>query len=100
MIGSFELISKSISESTRKFKTNYNYTISKSREPVIYPHEFARLDDDMVLAVNNNFCRVNKEPYYKNKPIKTTEIIPLEIEEAERKKITPQRITLIGRPKR
>jgi type IV secretion system protein VirD4 len=65
MIGSLELYSESISINPNIGQPN-SITTSKSREPVIYPHEFASLDDDMVLIVPKGFCRVNKEPYYMN----------------------------------
>jgi type IV secretion system protein VirD4 len=32
-------------------------------EPMVLPHEFAKLND-VVLMTPNGFCRVNKEPYY------------------------------------
>jgi len=33
------------------------------REPIIHPHEFAKLND-IVLLTPMGFCRVDKEPYY------------------------------------
>lgn len=40
-----------------------SYNVSTSREPIIHPHEFATLED-IVLMTPGGFCRVFKVPYY------------------------------------
>lgn len=40
-----------------------NDTYNMNREPIVYPHEFAKLKD-VVLMTPEGFSRVEKEPYY------------------------------------
>jgi type IV secretion system protein VirD4 len=41
----------------------YNLQMTEAREPIIFPHEFATLDD-VVLITPHGYCRVAKAPYY------------------------------------
>lgn len=41
-----------------------HFQMNESREPLIYPHEFATLKD-VVLITPEGVCRINKSPYYK-----------------------------------
>ena len=45
---------------------NLSINISASREPIIFPHEFATLKD-IALVTPEGFCRVDKMPYYPKK---------------------------------
>ena len=42
---------------------NHSVSIGTTREPIIHPHEFATLED-IVLMTPEGFCLVDKAPYY------------------------------------
>jgi len=46
----------------------YNRNIAEAREPNIYPHEFATLED-VVLFTPHGLCRVRKSPFFSNEEI-------------------------------
>jgi len=50
---------------------SYNHQINETREPVIYPHDFAALKEDMILITPEGYCRVDKAPYFRK--LKTLE---------------------------
>jgi len=45
--------------------SGYNLQINESREPIIFPEEFATLKD-IVLITPDGYCRIEKAPYYNN----------------------------------
>jgi hypothetical protein len=64
--GSSEIEKKSYSISydpDSGIEVGNNDTYNMNREPIVYPHEFAKLKD-VVLMTPEGFCRVEKEPYY------------------------------------
>lgn len=62
MAGSIKVGSLSVSiNNNDKYK---HFQVSESREPLIHPHEFATIED-VVLITPKGFCRVYKAPYYK-----------------------------------
>lgn len=63
MVGSIKVGNLSINIKHKDDK-NHHFQVSESREPLIYPHEFATLKD-IVLITPEGACRVNKSPYYK-----------------------------------
>ena len=77
MVGSIKINTKNYSEGHTRTSNYYEedysssesetHSVSESREPVIYPHEFATLDKEMVLITPEGFCLVNKLPYYQKK---------------------------------
>ncbi len=69
LVGSVETLRASINESCNMFTgqvTGYNRSISTTREPIIYPHEFGTLSD-VVIVSPEGYVRVRKVPYYENK---------------------------------
>ena len=63
LVGTTESTQRSISENhdpiTGKV-VGYGRSISETREPIIYPHEFLKLEDVVVINPHGGFCRVNK----------------------------------------
>jgi hypothetical protein len=62
MVGSINVGNLSISSDDND--ENKHFQGTRSREPIIYPHEFATLKD-IVLITPEGFCCANKSPYYK-----------------------------------
>ena len=54
---------------SRSKSESLSRNISSSREPIIFPHEFATLKD-IVVMTPEGFCRVEKLPYYQPLMIK------------------------------
>lgn len=68
LVGSSKSTQRTVSESHDPFSgrvTGYSRSISETREPIIYPHEFSTLKD-VVLITPYGFCRVEKTLYFKN----------------------------------
>lgn len=68
IVGTTESTQRSISENQDPFSgrgTGYSKSISETREPIIYPHEFLTLKD-VVLITPHGFCRVNKTLFVEN----------------------------------
>ena len=86
MIGSIDVMKKSISETvsashgensgwswgdvltpsdgkSKSRSKSISASASVVREPIVFPHEMATLDD-ILLLTPKGFCRVNKLPYY------------------------------------
>lgn len=77
MVGSITVprvgVSTGSSDMGGDITTNRGSQFSESREPILYPHEFAALGKRMVLMTPEGFCRVNHSPCYpelKDKEIK------------------------------
>jgi type IV secretion system protein VirD4 len=51
-------------------ETGYSSSWNKHREAIIFPAEFAKLKDIVILSPEG-FCRVDKEPYYEKNSLKT-----------------------------
>lgn len=66
MIGNLVVPNRSVSgnyKSGTDEMNNYSLSISESREPIIFPHEFITLKD-VILITPDGYCRVDKVPYY------------------------------------
>jgi len=64
--GSSEVEKKSYSESYDTdigISSRSTESYSLNREPIIYPHEYAKLKD-IILMTPDGFCRVDKAPYF------------------------------------
>jgi len=48
-------------------RTSYALGINESREPIIFPQEFATLKD-IVLITPDGYCRIDKAPYFEQLP--------------------------------
>jgi hypothetical protein len=72
--------------------TSDNYSLR--REPIIYPHEFAKLHD-IVLMTPRGFCRVDKAPYYERKTAKNDEKI---VKSPVERKPPPTKVTDVTDP--
>lgn len=69
LVGSTESTQRTVSVNHDSFSgrvTGYNRSISETREPIIYPHEFSTLND-IVLITPYGFCRVEKTLFFENK---------------------------------
>ena len=79
MIGSISVSGTSVSQSigaseskekgekkTKGESRSVSLSYSETREPIIYPHELATLED-VLLVTPEGFCRVDKMPYYADK---------------------------------
>ena len=69
MIGNITVPNKGISTNYAPYTgevTGYSYQVTEHREPIIYPHELATLND-IPLVTPNGFCRVEKSPHYELK---------------------------------
>ena len=64
MVGSINVGNVSISTGNDDENKHFHFQGNRSREPIIYPHEFATLKD-IVLITPEGFCCANKSPYYK-----------------------------------
>lgn len=85
LTGTFEVEKKGYSvnydpDSGIEVGSNENFMLR--REPIIFPHEFAQLND-IILMTPEGFSRVDKEPYYKREehrpsptapPMKVTDV--------------------------
>jgi hypothetical protein len=54
-------------------ETGYSSSWNKHREAIIFPAEFAKLRD-IVLLTPEGFCRVDKEPYYEKNLVRKLEL--------------------------
>lgn len=77
MVGSINVGNLSISTDDNDENKHFHFQGNRSREPIIYPHEFATLKD-IVLITPEGFCCANKSPYYK-KPVGSGFVMPEEV---------------------
>ena len=49
--------------------TSDGMNVSETREPIISPHEFINLSNEMVLFTPEGYCRAKKAPYYNENKI-------------------------------
>ena len=74
MVGSIKVITHGISTNYRPYfgeLDSYSLQQNESREPIIFPHEFATIKD-IVLMTPDGYCRIDKAPYYEPSPSEDT----------------------------
>lgn len=75
LVGTVKTPCKGISTNFNEFgqASGYSVCINESREPIIYPHEFAALSDIVLLHPGpERFCRVKKEVLFRRNPEQKT----------------------------
>lgn len=68
LIGTVKVPSKGITANFNKLgqPAGYSVSINESREPIIHPHEFASIQDVILLHPGpERFCRLEKEAYFR-----------------------------------
>lgn len=68
LVGTVKVPSKGVTANFDEFgcPAGYNVSINESREPIIQPHEFASLEDIVLLHPGpERFCRAEKETYFR-----------------------------------
>lgn len=68
LVGTVKVPKKGISENFDELghPTGYSVTMNESREPIIHPHEFASLQDIVLLHPGpERFCRIEKETSFR-----------------------------------
>lgn len=68
LVGTEKVPSRGITTNYDKFghPAGYSVTVNEAREPIIHPHEFASLQDIVLLHPGpERFCRINKELYFR-----------------------------------
>ena len=70
LVGTVKVPSKSVTANFDElgYPAGYSVSVNESREPIIHPHEFAALEDIVLLHPGpERFCRVKKETYFRKK---------------------------------
>lgn len=71
LVGTIKTPSKGITVNLDDYghQAGYSATINESREPIIFPYEFASLTDVILLhPYQERFCRLKKEMYFRQNP--------------------------------